>query len=289
MVQGHRRRGAITLVVGLVWALGFLLVVQPHLGDGVSQLQAYAAFGDTPGLDPVGDAHPPGRPVHPGLLPAELRAARLPVRARCSSCRSCRRATCCRSCRCRCSTWPATSRMATRYGPQSVAIIAFIFLATPRGLNRLGRAQRREGQHRPPRADHHGRGRAVVLRALRAQLDLRAAVGLGRPGRGRRRPHRGGRLAAERLPGAGLGVDAGAAGRAGRALPPRPRPPRRARRPTSRTSPEASTPSSSTAARSPAANAYRERILEVQITQHGFTVQSDAEDIVVFTRPPDQS
>ena len=37
------------------------------------------------------------------------------------------------------------------------------------------------------------------------------------------------------------------------------------------------------------ANAYRERVLELQITQHGFTVQSDAEDIVVFTRPPDQS
>ena len=48
MVQGHRRRGAIALVVGLAWALGFLFVVQPHLGDGVSQLQAYAAYGDTP-------------------------------------------------------------------------------------------------------------------------------------------------------------------------------------------------------------------------------------------------
>ena len=50
--------------------------------------------------------------------------------------------------------------MATRYGPQAVAIIAFIFLATPRGLNRLGRAERREGQHRPAGAHHHGRGRA---------------------------------------------------------------------------------------------------------------------------------
>ena len=39
MVQGHRRRGAIALVVGLVWAFGFLLIVQPHLGDGVSQLR----------------------------------------------------------------------------------------------------------------------------------------------------------------------------------------------------------------------------------------------------------
>ena len=34
---------------------------------------------------------------------------------------------------------------------------------------------------------------------------------------------------------------------------------------------------------------YRERVLELQIAERGFTVRSDAEDVVVFTRPADQS
>ncbi len=96
-------------------------------------------------------------------------------------------------------------------------------------------------------------------------------------------------VAAERQAGTGLGVDAGATGRA-------------ARRSTCSTSagPTRTAPDVDDVTRDvdaividrrevSAANAYRERILEVQISQHGFTVQSDDEDIVVFTRRPDES
>ena len=125
MVQGYRRRGAITLVVGLVWAFGFLLVVQPHLGDSVSQLQAYAAFGDTPGS------------ILWGMLthPVELFTQASPgPTSRCSStssrpccsCRSCRRATCCRCAAAgavpgrRRQAWPrATARSRWRSSPSS--------------------------------------------------------------------------------------------------------------------------------------------------------------------------
>ena len=138
MVQGYRRRGGIALVAGLVWALGFLFVVQPHIGTGVSQLQAYAAFGDSPGSVAWAMLTHPVElfqqifsranfqllvylfaPVLflPFLSPRYLLPV-LPLQA---------------------LYLAGDVSTATRYGPQAVAITAFIFLSAPRGLSRLGR------------------------------------------------------------------------------------------------------------------------------------------------------
>jgi len=287
MVQGHRRRGAIALIGGLVWAFGFLLIVQPHLGDGVSQLQAYAAFGDSPGSILWGMlTHPVdlftqvfSRPNFallvylfapvlflPFLSPRYLLPV-VPLQV---------------------LYLAGDVTMATRYGPQSVAIIAFIFMATPRGLNRLGR-------------------RSVELVSIDRRVLITMAVAalsffvLYAPSSIYEQPWNwGGQDAAD-----------GARIEATETLP-------RDARVRASTSmlvqladraelyhldlgrPDADAPDVDDVTRgvdaividrrevSPA-NAYRERILEVQITQHGFTVQSDAEDIVVFTRSPDQS
>jgi len=138
MTQGYRRRGGITAIVGLTWALGFLFVVQPHLGDGVSQLQAYAAFGDTPASVAWGILTHPVQlfeqvfsrenfqllvylfaPVLflPFLSPRYLLPV-IPLQV---------------------LYLAGDVSAATRYGPQAVAITAFIFLSAPRGLSRLGR------------------------------------------------------------------------------------------------------------------------------------------------------
>ena len=138
MVQGYRRRGGIALAVGLAWSLGFLLILQTHLGSGVSQLGAYSAYGSSPGsvvwgmiTDPLGVL---GQvfsrenfqllvylfaPVLflPFLSPRYLLPV-VPLQLIYLA-----------------GDVPA----ATRYGPQAVAITAFIFMATPQGLSRLGR------------------------------------------------------------------------------------------------------------------------------------------------------
>ena len=162
-------------------------VVQPHLGDGVSQLQAYAAYGDTPASMLWGMlTHPVdlfeqvfSRPNFQLLVYLFAPVLFLPF---------------------------LSPRYLLPVVPLQVLYLAGDVIdghpvrAAVRGHHRLhlpghptraepARAhERREGHHRPPGADHHGRGRRLVLRALRAQLDLRAAVGLGWPGRRRRRP-----------------------------------------------------------------------------------------------------
>ena len=138
MVQGYRRRGGIALGVGLAWALGFLFVLQPHLGGEVSQLGAYSAFGSSPGSIAWGMLTQPldvlsqvlsrsnfellvylFAPVLflPFLSPRYLLPV-IPLQL---------------------LYLAGDVPPATRYGPQAVAITAFIFLATPRGLSRLGR------------------------------------------------------------------------------------------------------------------------------------------------------
>ncbi len=179
--------------------------------------------------------------------------------------------------------------MATRYGPQSVAIISFIFLATPRGLNRFGRKS----------VEKVSIDRRVLITMAAAAVSFFV---LYAPSSIYEQPWNwggqdaadGARIeAAEPLPrdaaGAGVGVDAGAVGRAGAAVPPRARASRRACTRRRGRDPRRRRHRHRSCARSPRSNAYRERILELQIAQHGFTVQSDAEDIVVFVRPPDQS
>jgi uncharacterized membrane protein len=139
MVQGHRTRGAITAVAGTVWALGFLFILQPHIGhQGVTQLGAYAAYGHSPLSVAWGMlAHPVKvlgnvfnqenfrlmvylfAPVLflPFLSPRYLLPV-VPLQI---------------------VYLAGDVSQATRYGPQAVAITAFIFLATPMGLARLGR------------------------------------------------------------------------------------------------------------------------------------------------------
>jgi hypothetical protein len=139
MVQGHRQRGAITAVIGTVWALGFLFVVQPHIGHaGVTQLEAYTAYGHSPVSVAWGMVSDPARlwsnvfsrdnfrlivylfaPVLflPFLSPRYLLPV-VPLEL---------------------VYLAGNVSLATRYGPQAVAITAFIFLATPMGLARLGR------------------------------------------------------------------------------------------------------------------------------------------------------
>ena len=138
MVQGYRRRGGIALGVGLVWALGFLLLVQPHIGNGVSQLGAYAAYGDTSAsiawgmvthpFDVLGQVFSRENfallvylfaPVLflPFLSPRYLLPV-LPLQM---------------------VYLAGQVPLGVRYGPQAVAITAFIFLSAPHGLARLGR------------------------------------------------------------------------------------------------------------------------------------------------------
>jgi len=138
MVQGYRRRGGFAVAAGLIWAFGFLLVVQPHLGAGVSQLQAYAAYGSSPWSVMWGMISDPlavfnqvfsrenfqllvylFAPVLflPFLSPRYLLPV-LPLQL---------------------IYLAGDVSPATRYGTQAVAITAFIFMATPQGLSRLGR------------------------------------------------------------------------------------------------------------------------------------------------------
>jgi uncharacterized membrane protein len=139
MVQGDRRRGAITAFLGLAWGLGFLFLLQPHIGHhGVTQLSAYSAYGRTP-LTVVGGmlSHPVTlwtnvfnrenfqllvylfAPVLflPFLSPRYLLPV-VPLEL---------------------VYLAGNVPQAARYGPQAVAITAFIFLATPMGLARLAR------------------------------------------------------------------------------------------------------------------------------------------------------
>ena len=287
MVQGYRRRGAIALVVGLAWAFGFLLIVQPHLGDGVSQLSAYAAYGDTPASILWGMLTHPVElftqvfsrsnfallvylfaPVLflPFLSPRYLLPV-VPLQV---------------------IYLAGDVTQATRYGPQSVAIIAFIFLATPRGLNRLGRRS----------VEKVSIDRRVLITMAAAAISfflLYAPSSIyDRPWDwGGQDAADGARIdAADSLP-ADLRVRASESmlvqlsqrpelylldlGRGNDVAPDADEITRDVdaividRREVGRI------------------DAYRERVLEVQIVQRGFVVQSDAEDIVVFARPADSS
>jgi uncharacterized membrane protein len=287
MVQGHRKRGAIALVAGLMWALGFLLFVQPHLGDSVSQLDAYSAFGDTPGSILWGMITNPvellsqvfSRPNFallvylfapvlflPFLSPRYLMPV-VPLQV---------------------LYLAGDVTMATRYGPQSVAIISFIFLATPRGLNRLGR--------RSVEKVSIDRRVLITMGVASASFFLLFAPSsiYDRPWDwGGQDAADGARIEAADTLASGLRVRASESMLVELAE-------RVELYQLDLGHPDDPAPDVEDVTRGvdaividrrdvPRADAYRERVLEVQITQHGFTVQSDAEDIVVFTRPPDRS
>jgi uncharacterized membrane protein len=139
MVQGFRRRGAITAILGTAWTVGFLVWAQPHIGHaGVSQLAAYSAYGHSVAGVAWGLISHAGTtfsnvlsqsnfrllvflfaPVMflPFLAPRYLLPV-VPLEL---------------------AYLAGNVSQATRYGPQAVAITAFVFLATPMGLARLGR------------------------------------------------------------------------------------------------------------------------------------------------------
>ena len=188
MVQGHRRRGAVAAVAGTAWCFGFLFLLQPHIGhNGVTQLAAYSSYGNTPlsvawgmvahPFDTLGNVLSRENfqlmvylfaPVLflPFLSPRYLLPV-VPLQV---------------------LYLAGDVSRNTRYGPQAIAITAFIFLATPMGLARLGR----------PSVERVNVDRRVlitllaasfsVLRAPGAELVLRATVELGEPRCGRRGP-----------------------------------------------------------------------------------------------------
>src|SRR5207342_34065 len=134
-----RRRGAVAAVAGTAWCFGFLFLLQPHIGhNGVTQLAAYSSYGNTPlsvawgmvahPFDTLGNVLSRENfqllvylfaPVLflPFLSPRYLLPV-LPLLV---------------------LYLAGDVSAATRYGPQAVAITAFIFLSAPRGLSRLGR------------------------------------------------------------------------------------------------------------------------------------------------------
>ena len=160
---------------------GFLFVLQPHIGHaGVTQLAAYSAYGHSPLSVAWGMLRDPARvlgnmfnesnfrlivylfaPVLflPFLSPRYLLPV-VPLQL---------------------VYLAGNVSQATRYGPQAVAITAFIFLATPMGLARLGRRS----------VDKVTVDRRVLITVLLACLSFYVliapehavpqAVGLGRP------------------------------------------------------------------------------------------------------------
>ncbi len=138
-VEGHRRQGLVTVVVALAWTVVAALVVQPAFGHGgFPHLDAFAAFGDTPASALWGMVTHPVEVLSrlvseqnfnlavtlfapvvflPVLAPRYL----LPVIPL--------------------QTLYLVADVPTEavFGKQTIAITAFIFLATAMALHRLGR------------------------------------------------------------------------------------------------------------------------------------------------------
>jgi len=171
MVQGHRRRGAVTAIAGAAWALGFLFLLQPHIGhDGVTQLAAYSTYGRTPlsvawgmvahPLETLGNVSSRENfqlmvylfaPVLflPFLSPRYLLPV-VPLQL---------------------VYLAGDVSHSTRYGPQAIAITAFIYLSTPMGLARLGR----------PSVERVTVDRRVLITLLAASLSFFALLAPSSP------------------------------------------------------------------------------------------------------------
>lgn len=139
VLDGKRRAGGITLAVALGWTVVAALVVQPALGDGTfPHLTAFAAFGDSPGSVAWGMLTHPGEVL--GRLTDELNfelaltllapVLFLPLVAP----------------RYLLPIVPlellylvADVSPDSRFGAQTVAVTAFIFIATAFALSRMGR------------------------------------------------------------------------------------------------------------------------------------------------------
>ena len=261
LVQGHRkRRGRSPLVAGLGWTLVVPAVrPAPPRRRRLARIAGLRGLRRHAGVDPRGHDHQPGRAPRPGLLAG-------------------RTSTCSSSSSPRCCSCPF---LAPRYllpvlPLQVLYLVGDVTMATPlrpadRGDHRVHlpghapwpqparAAKRREGERRPARPRRPGAGRARRSSCATPSSPYRPTVGLGRAGRGRRSPHRGGRLAPERPAGPrSESMLVELAERRG-AVPARPGRTPMTRPPTSTTSPEASTPSCSTAATSRRVDADRER------------------------------
>ncbi|MEI7593673.1 MAG: DUF2079 domain-containing protein [Actinomycetes bacterium] len=138
IVQGFRRRGLVALTAGVMWFCCFLVLVQPHFAHSVSQLGAYSAYGTSPLSVAWGMVTRPAEVLSqilsrenfgllvflfapllflPFLSPRYLMPV-VPLQL---------------------LYLAGEVPPSVRYGPQAVAITAFMFLALPRGLSRLGR------------------------------------------------------------------------------------------------------------------------------------------------------
>ncbi len=137
--EGHRRAGLITLASGLGWLLLAGLVLQPTFGEGVyPHLSAFASFGDTPGSVLWGMITDPGEvlgrlvdeqniqllitllaPVIflPLLAPRFLIPV-IPLEL---------------------AYLVSDVPVESRFGTQTVAVTAFVFIATAFALGRIGR------------------------------------------------------------------------------------------------------------------------------------------------------
>jgi len=139
VVEGRRRAGWITLGVGLAWTALCAVVIQPALGDGTfPHLSAFSGFGDSPGSVTWGMLRDPGEVL--GRLFSEVNfdlvvtllapVLFLPVLAP----------------RYLVPVLPlqfvylvAEVPPEARFGQQTVAATAFVFLATAFALSRIGR------------------------------------------------------------------------------------------------------------------------------------------------------
>jgi uncharacterized membrane protein len=137
--EGRRRAGAITAAVGLGWTLLAALAIQPALGDGAfPHIEAFAAYGDTPAsatwgmvTDPFGVLGDIVAEVNFNLLVTLFApVAFLPLLAP----------------RYLLPVVPlqllylvADLPVEDRFGQQTIAITAFVFLATAFALARIGR------------------------------------------------------------------------------------------------------------------------------------------------------
>jgi uncharacterized membrane protein len=161
VVEGRRRAGAVTALVGLGWTLLAALAIQPTLGDGnFPHLEAFAAYGDTPAsvtwgmiTDPLGVLGDIVAEVNFDLLVTLLApVVFLPLLAP----------------RYLLPVVPlqlmylvADLPLEDRFGQQTVAVTAFIFLATAFALARIGR---------------HGVDKITVDRRVLAALVLAGTV-----------------------------------------------------------------------------------------------------------------
>ena len=167
------------IAVGVVWAFGFLFVLQPHIGHaGITQLDAYSAYGDTPLSVAWGMLTPPAAGAGQHVQRVELPADGLPVRAGAVPAVPVAALPA--------SGDPPPAPLPGRQRPPGDPVRApgggdhrVHLPGHADGTGPPRSAQRREGDRRPARAHHRAVGLHLVLRADRAQHAVPASRGTG--------------------------------------------------------------------------------------------------------------